>query len=358
MNQVPTSDHHATRLVVVAAKATQKCGRHRTSYSVFQTGVPPPRSAEMKGAEMLLLREPKIPTSPLLLKALSQKGRIKHARMLKLVRGHILVHPDLRELPIGVACSTAIAELAVELGWGPSTVKGSAAALQAGLLRAVQYQALDTPIDLRASIDWTDAMRAWSTMANATKLVDQQLISKIEFESVLRKEADPTVRVALILNWAAAARPSNTIRLEASDVRWKNESGDMQRVDILWRFAKNAHTRGPYTTYCSIKKEWATEVRRHVEASRKGGPAIFKDSPPLLLKGMADALKRVVPTANLRIFRRSALSLLAQSNASVETLLTFSGHAREASLYSYLNWGLEMRQRAGAANLAAEAALW
>jgi integrase len=182
---------------------------------------------------------------------------------------------------------------------------------------------------IRQSSLIADFFRALRKRAAAETRINLPRLSAQEFQQHLSSQQDPRIRIALMLCWAHAARPSNVHRLNTSNIAIRDNL-----VVITWTAAKTILTRGPYTTKSTLPAHHREELENYLRTLSPGDPLFDVHENTFL-----QTVKKAIGNKDLRSFRRGALTTLAQQGATAEELLTLSGHASLTSLRRYILYG-------------------
>jgi len=241
-------------------------------------------------------------------------------------------HADRTKSP-AVAIVRAVEMLRTTRGWRATTAHGMLTSITSVLRRADQTlpsaptETIRDILDSSLMIDYSRALR--KRMAAETR-TDLPRVTPDQFQEHLNHCVVPHRRVALILCWAHAARPSNVYRLKR-----RNVAIEGSLIRITWTEAKTVLTKGPYTTRSTIPGNLVNEVETYLSHLRPED-ALF---PAQTEMAFLQAVKQDVCGMDLRGFRRGALTTLAQAGASVQELMSLSGHSNPRNLQRYILYG-------------------
>ena len=139
--------------------------------------------------------------------------------------------------------------------------------------------------------------------------------------------------VYIIVMWACAARPEDTMKLQPPNVDVRPDG----RCRARWVEGKGVvMRRQPYTVHTVIPTEFVERVRGFL-FTRHGLPRLFNDAT--LRQQLTKMLKSVDPSYTLYSIRRGAAITLATAGTPLPTIMLFTGHTSAAMCLRYLSWG-------------------
>jgi hypothetical protein len=167
----------------------------------------------------------------------------------------------------------------------------------------------------------------------------------------------PEAKDLLAFMWATTCRPNCGALLETANVQIRPDK-KRQGAALSALFVKGKGVlarRTPYVVHTRLEGEAFRLAETRLDKARKANrKALFTPTEQQKAKrSLAKALKE--NGKELRSVRRGSLETMAKAGASLETLMTFSGHKRVETLLRYLRWGLVAETTAIPARRAARA---
>ena len=180
---------------------------------------------------------------------------------------------------------------------------------------------------------WTDFGSLLSKRARA-EMRKFCFLKKEHMDKMMSLEMKDLVRGLSMITWLHAARPSNTCLLLPENITVRQET-----LEILWIHHKTVKFRGPYTTCSTITQQQAAFLAPWVASFPRGSYLLTEPMIPAILSQMRTVMRKVLPSADMRAFRRGALITMAMAGVPAATLMLLSGHTDERTLMKYLGNG-------------------
>lgn len=302
----------------------------------FNKGTPSPQGAPITqgpvtGLHALLWGSPTLPTNQDFKTGISDAQRATHVRMIRLLQAHIAMKPERLDMPLHLNLIASTSEHHRLSRCSAVTSLRNLQSAIAALLRLDQYCG-EYPLDLRNNATIKDCIRLWSKRASAEAARRRPFLSTLQLRTALTRTLDPELRMLLLLTWANAARPSNTIMLGKEDL-------DTSEWKTFWRTAKTVVKRQPYWTPTTLGP-YEEEVKTYHNSIPDGPlfPNLSANSRTII--NSLKALRALLPKGfDLRTLRRGALIALGQAGMPDSQLIVLSGHTTTQSLHRYLQWG-------------------
>lgn len=263
-------------------------------------------------------------------------------RIFQLVQQQIQLRENLHNTTIARAVVESLRSIQQRLRWSAATLATALGHL-ASILNRLDAYTNAVPYQLGDKGYWKEFVRHVTKEKHVEK-VKQALPLEVPVVEKMVKEfiqaGTTSTAFLLIIAWSHAARVGNVVTLEAS-----NFKGNKQQ--ITWTKAKTVASRGPYTTSSHYPPEFLKLITDHLASSSTTPLCDMMD-----IDRLRSRLKDLNPLYDLRSLRRGALQHLAGLGTPVRTLLHFSGHTTEKSLFRYLEWGAKYSKDTQAANAA------
>lgn len=289
-------------------------------------------------ASFILTLTPTMPEHPIVRGGLTVGTRRAHLRTIAFLQGLIRQDPLLGKLKLPMFIVVATSKLGKNK-WAASTSLKFLVQAMSFFIRLDQYTDFQ-PIDLRQSKLLSDAVKCYRKQANQDLRKPRPYTTRAQVKSMLQSIKDSDLRCLLIITWATAARPSNTLTLHKANIRLT------ESPVIYWTHAKTSILRGPYSTPVHLGPH-LEEVRNWL-ATKPSGPlfpsAQTDSGMAKVLKTLRSFLKLQDPTQDMRSLRRGSLIWLAQNGMEDRELMVMSGHTQVSTLRRYLQWQLPVSQ--------------
>jgi hypothetical protein len=236
--------------------------------------------------------------------------------------------PQLRHTPIVRGILETLNRKRTAKRWKWSTMLRHMASIQGALRNLTLTQGV-APVLLSQAQEWTAALKTVAAKARAERPRIPQPCTTTQIDEALRKERHRPTALLLAMTWICAGRTGDCRKLNKENVRMTEDG----QITVTFTRGKTVNKRGPYSLHSTFPKKWREllkldDERRWVEE--------LKNSD---VEKTLSALRMVDRNLENRSLRRGALQTLAESGASEQTLMEFSGHTQVATLRRYLQWG-------------------
>ncbi len=185
---------------------------------------------------------------------------------------------------------------------------------------------------------WTDYMKVINRgVIMELDTVSQALPMTVEHlnRALTMAQSDPPVRMFMILMWSLVARPGCALTVSPPHM---DASGD--RLKVRFVEGKGVKMRGvPYTVHTHCPSRWNSLVTAAI-ANRQGERYLFRQSDGTGIRKRTLALIREIDVRyQLYSFRRGAAITLQRTGATINEIMSFTGHATAMMCSRYLEWG-------------------
>jgi integrase len=247
--------------------------------------------------------------------------------------------------------------------WLPQTLLRRALNLIGALAALPIYSNANHSVAINFNAEFRAMLKRLGNLAAEAQPTRQRAATFEDITKALQLEQDINVKIAIILQWFLAARVGDIIGLTK-----KNLSLQGTHLDVTITEGKAVKIRGQhYSVHTALPTDLADLLRRHM-ATLSADQLVVGTTDTLKTSAakttaINTALKRARAGITTRTIRRGALQAMAMGTAelppvSLETLMSFAGHTREATTKRYLDWGrlfgaTAVKERAAAAALAA-----